>query len=288
MVSNSALKIFSQVIGWLYFSAWSISFYPQVILNFKLRSVEGLSFDFVFLNLLGFGCYSTYCILLYCKDCNVAINDIAFALHAVVLCSVVLFQVMIYPKGANPGLHKWCLVVLIVLVVSIAINAILSACDVSLPHQDLGNDSLGNYNWTVGWLGYVKMFISFIKYMPQVYLNYHRKSTIGWSIVNIVLDFTGGVLSFGQQVTDAHVSGDWGKVTANPVKLGLSIQSVVFDVIFMVQHFILYPEHAAIAKPPSTPDMESSNDFYGKNNSSNKKKSQLLTQPLMFGNGSSN
>lgn len=52
--------IISSVLGWVYFSAWSASFWPQIFLNAHRRSVEGLSFDFLALNLLGFVCYSTY------------------------------------------------------------------------------------------------------------------------------------------------------------------------------------------------------------------------------------
>lgn len=36
----------SGIIGWGYFVAWSISFYPQVFMNFKRKSVVGLSFDY--------------------------------------------------------------------------------------------------------------------------------------------------------------------------------------------------------------------------------------------------
>ena len=50
----------SGVVGWVYFSAWSVSFWPQIFLNAQRRSVEGLSFDFLALNLLGFCCYSAY------------------------------------------------------------------------------------------------------------------------------------------------------------------------------------------------------------------------------------
>ena len=45
---------------------------------------------------------------------------------------------------------------------------------------------------------YVKLFITFIKYFPQALMNYRRKSTLGWSIGNILLDFTGGSLSLLQ------------------------------------------------------------------------------------------
>ena len=51
---------------------------------------------------------------------------------------------------------------------------------------------------------YVKLFITIIKYIPQAYYNFRRKSTFGWSIGNILLDFTGGFLSIGQMFVDAY------------------------------------------------------------------------------------
>lgn len=46
--------------------------------------------------------------------------------------------------------------------------------------------------------GYVKASITFVKYMPQVYLNWTRKSTVGWSLENVLLDFFGSLFSFTQ------------------------------------------------------------------------------------------
>lgn len=34
---NGALDIFSTVIGWIYFVAWSISFYPQIYINYRRK-----------------------------------------------------------------------------------------------------------------------------------------------------------------------------------------------------------------------------------------------------------
>ena len=39
---------------------------------------------------------------------------------------------------------------------------------------------------------------------------------------------------------DSSLQSDWSGITGNPVKLGLANISIVFDVIFMVQHYILY------------------------------------------------
>ena len=45
-------------------------------------------------------------------------------------------------------------------------------------------------------LSYVKLAITLCKYVPQVWLNMRRHSTAGWNIDNVVLDFTGGVLTY--------------------------------------------------------------------------------------------
>lgn len=66
---------------------------------------------------------------------------------------------------------------------------------------------------TIVWLdflyycSYVKLAITLIKYVPQAYYNYKRKSTVGWSIGNIFLDFTGGILSMLQMILNAYNYG---------------------------------------------------------------------------------
>lgn len=57
---SKLLDIFISIVGWVYFAAWSISFYPQIILNFRRRSVTGLNFDFLALNIIGHSCYSVF------------------------------------------------------------------------------------------------------------------------------------------------------------------------------------------------------------------------------------
>ncbi|KAJ2616616.1 hypothetical protein H4S08_000698 [Coemansia sp. RSA 1365] len=81
-----------------------------------------------------------------------------------------------------------------------------------------------------------------IKYIPQTWINYCRKSTVGWSIHNIILDFTGGILSFSQLILDAARSGNVAEAFGNPVKLGLGLVSIGFDLMFMLQHYILYTD----------------------------------------------
>ena len=82
--------------------------------------------------------------------------------------------------------------------------------------------------------------------MPQVLTNYRNKSTHGWSIYQILLDFVGGVLSLSQLGIDSYLQQDWSGITGNPVKLALGNIAIVFDVVFMLQHYVLY--HGAGAK----------------------------------------
>ena len=59
---------------------------------------------------------------------------------------------------------------------------------------------------------------------------------------NIILDFTGGSFSLAQQIVDSVARGQsfFGDDSFNIVKFMLSIMSIFFDIIFMIQHFILY------------------------------------------------
>jgi cystinosin len=89
-------------------------------------------------------------------------------------------------------------------------------------------------------MGYAKLVITVVKYIPQVWTNYKRKSTVGWSIGQILCDMIGGMLSIVQLLIDSSLEGDWSGVTGNPVKFGLGNVSIFFDVIFMLQHYWLY------------------------------------------------
>eukprot|EP01023_Acetabularia_acetabulum_P019067 TRINITY_DN19648_c0_g1_i3.p1 TRINITY_DN19648_c0_g1~~TRINITY_DN19648_c0_g1_i3.p1 ORF type:complete len:362 (-),score=17.48 TRINITY_DN19648_c0_g1_i3:17-1102(-) len=128
----------SSIIGWTYFSAWSISFYPQVYTNFMRKSVVGLSLDFNLLNMLGFACYSCFnCVIFWDAgvqkqylvthpggSVGVQINDIFFALHAFTICGIILIQCLIYDRG-NQGFSKIALVACGIFVVGASIWSLL-------------------------------------------------------------------------------------------------------------------------------------------------------------------
>ena len=87
--------------------------------------------------------------------------------------------------------------------------------------------------------------------MPQVYLNWKRKSTVGWSLANVILDFCGGFFSFCQIIVDSvargkPLFGGDGDAGFNIVKFLLSVIAMFFDIIFLFQHYVLYRDKWAV------------------------------------------
>lgn len=89
-------------------------------------------------------------------------------------------------------------------------------------------------------LGYVKIAVTLVKYTPQLLANIRNKSTEGWAIWQILLDLMGGVLSIAQQGIDSYLQHDWSGITSNPVKFGLGQISIIFDILFILQHYVIY------------------------------------------------
>lgn len=201
---------FSNVIGWVYFVAWSVSFYPQLWINFKRKSVVGLSFDYLALNVVGHTLYAIFNVSLFWipaiqdqyferhpRGLNpVLLNDVFFSIHASVITLVTISQCFIYERAAQR--------------VSWTAQGIIGIFAVTIIVT--GGLSLGS---KLAWLdflytlSYIKLAITLMKYVPQAVLNYRRKSTSGWSIGNILLDFTGGILSMLQMILNAY---NYGKI----------------------------------------------------------------------------
>mmetsp|Transcript_45962 Transcript_45962/g.74970 ORF Transcript_45962/g.74970 Transcript_45962/m.74970 type:complete len:200 (-) Transcript_45962:356-955(-) len=180
-----ALSLLSSVVGWLYFSCWSISFYPQIILNWRAKSVAGLSFDFIFLNL---------------TNGKQSVSIVVRAILGLLWLSI----------GAG-----------IALVITEAVD------------------------WLefTSYLGNVKLFCSFVKYAPQAYMNYQRKSTAGFSIAYIFLDAGGAIFSETQIAVDSLRLGRMSLWRSNIPKTFLGIECMSFDTLFILQRYVFYPQY---------------------------------------------
>lgn len=240
------LEITYQVLGWTAFSSWSIGYYPQIILNFRRKSVVGLSFDFAVLNLLKHSTYLIYNTSLYFSSViqkqyyekygyeqmiPVAANDVAFSIHAVLLTAITLFQIAIYERGSQK-ISK------ITIGIVSAVWFFAAVCIfIALPSH--------SWLWLISIFNSIQVFMTVIKYIPQVFMNFVRKSTDGFSIGNILLDFSGGVANYGQMAVQSIDQDSWVNFYGNIGKTLLSLVSIFFDLIFIFQHYVIYPHKKA-------------------------------------------
>ncbi|KAG7203904.1 hypothetical protein KM043_013264 [Ampulex compressa] len=255
---SDSLYHISTVVGWIYFLAWSVSFYPQIYSNYKRKSVVGLNFDYLSLNLVGFIMYALFnCGLFwipeiemeyfsrYPKGLNpVQVNDIFFSLHAVCATVITITQCFIYESGTQ-RVSTTARVIHAIFASFVIISMILSTAKI-LPWLDF-----------LYYCSYVKLSITLIKYVPQAFYNYKRKSTVGWSIGNIFLDFTGGILSMLQMILNAYNYDDWESIFGDPTKFGLGFFSVAFDIFFIIQHYVLYRNRKEYVEIPGNSYEES-------------------------------
>ncbi|GAB7336204.1 hypothetical protein MBLNU13_g08973t1 [Cladosporium sp. NU13] len=97
-------------------------------------------------------------------------------------------------------------------------------------------------------LSLTKVVLTITKYIPQALSHTRSRSTLGFSITQVLLDTGGGVFSLAQLLLDSYGSGDGGggwagvatSLSDNPGKLGLAGVSLFFDAVFVVQHYVLY------------------------------------------------
>uniref|UniRef100_UPI0037E89172 cystinosin n=1 Tax=Semicossyphus pulcher TaxID=241346 RepID=UPI0037E89172 len=254
VVRSNALSVISQVIGWIYFLAWSVSFYPQAWQNCRRKSVVGLNFDFLALNLTGFIAYSVFNIGLFwvpytkeefLKDNPngvnpVDANDVFFSLHAVLLCLVYVIQAAVYERGGQKV--SWTALILLLIGWTFALVSLFLAVAKKITWLEY-----------LYYFSYIKLAVTLIKYVPQAFMNYRRKSTEGWSIGNVLLDFTGGSFSILQMILQSYNNDEWTLIFGDPTKFGLGLFSVVFDILFITQHYCLYrqsPQYEAIREQP--------------------------------------
>ncbi|KAF4119591.1 cystinosin [Geosmithia morbida] len=254
------LVVVSAIFGWVYFLLWSLSFYPQALLNWRRQSTSGTTVDFPLLNILGFTAYyasnqaflsSTTVRDQYASrhsglEPTVRLNDVCFALHGLILSIVTTSQYLL-PRtlwGFEPSVgsrpSKVALGVYAGSLVGVAVTLLLAAGSGS----GAADDDDGDDGWraldVVYAVGYVKVVVTLVKYTPQALQNWRNRSTVGWSIAQILLDLGGGVLSLAQLAIDSYLERDWSGVTGNPVKFALGNASLLYDGIFVVQHYILY------------------------------------------------
>ncbi|CAD0057073.1 unnamed protein product [Aureobasidium pullulans] len=255
VTGEDVARAISWLLGWSYFTSWSLSFYPQPLRCWKRRSTRGITVDFPLLNIVGFTSYfiSTTSFLFsheirqqyavrhpFAPEPTVRFNDLVFALHGTIVCFV--FYSQFYPRLWNFEVVKGqrasstALGIFYGSIIGVAITVLL----VSLfkGGRDTA-DSWADIDVIYAFLTSNLSSLSANTPLKHGY-NYKIKSTAGWAIDMIWLDFIGGVMSLLQLIIDSALQADWSGITGNPAKLFLAMFSLCFDMIFFVQHYVLY------------------------------------------------
>lgn len=99
---------------------------------------------------------------------------------------------------------------------------------------------IGSWFLVLQYCGYVKLVVSFGTYSPQVWLNFKRKSTTGFHIGGVLLDFGGGVLSLLQMDIYCFIEHSINQLTGNIPKMALAVVTLLFNIILVWQHYVFY------------------------------------------------
>jgi cystinosin len=165
----------------------------------RTKSTVGLSVDFAIGNSLSLLCYAVYTLCMrysetvreqyrahhHGKNNLIAINDVVFAVHAYAMSLVLVMQISFFrlrmqrPSGTA------------IVIVGIATAAVAGSAAL------VRSGTIAAYTY-VTVMSYMKIVLTVAKYVPQVLFNWARRSTLGWSIGNVLLDSAGGVMSGGE------------------------------------------------------------------------------------------
>lgn len=241
----------SSILGWIYFFCWAVGFIPQALLNYSRKGTVGYSLDAAVLGILGFGSYAVFNCAFYFNESvqqaymarhdgnrnAVEVNDVFFSIYSTSMVALTISQCWVYPSANQTISRATKLTVISTLGVAVAYSvAILLGHEVPFVAVQPSVLDLLYY------FSYVKLGSTFIKEVPQLMLNYRRKSTVGWTISGVLLDIPGCMLSITQLLLDSWATNDWSAVTGDPVKLLLAFASLAMDSLFILQHYVWFAE----------------------------------------------
>lgn len=226
-----------------------------MILNYNLKSSDGLSVDFLYLNNIGYiALVASMSLLLYNEQVRqlyfehhnyyplLTNIDLIYSSHGLLMNFVTITQLYFWGFKKR-STHIKRTTKLIIAGVSSTIILLYFCVGTNALHQI--HEGYKDYSFTILdlaiFLSYVKIFMSIIKYIPQLSHNYKRKSVVGFSILTIFLDLTGGILSILQLFIDAYImtgSLSFDILLNNSGKLGLSFVTLFFDACFIYQWVI--------------------------------------------------
>lgn len=237
------------IFGWLSFTTWAISFYPQLITNFKTKRTDGMSIDMNIFSLVGYILYTIICCIFFWDipmrntyqrvfhnpNLNIGLYDIGFSIHALVITILLNCQYLLYKpkKDKFSRASKW---ILIVMGFTVVVSTLTSSILPWFWHIPL----LSVWVYYLLYLSILYNIIVAIKYFPQIYYFYKHKSSYGWNICNTYFDIAGGLFLLCETATNAVRLNDLSLLYSNIAKLNLILITIVCDAIIFIQYYCCY------------------------------------------------
>ena len=215
---------------------WAASYYILIYDIIKTNTGDGFSIDYQLLAISSSIYYAVYSISIVFngEQTFITITDAIFAFHGVIAGIMVLIVTFVYPRNINK-LDISVLAILMIGLSMILLYYLIGIYGGYAPLNDL---------WL--FIGISKVIITTVKYTYQVLLNYDRKSTYGFAIGNIYLDFFGSLASVIQLSIEFYLIENY---VINIAKVLLTSVSIVMDIVLFFQHYILYskPKHNRVS-----------------------------------------
>lgn len=238
---GSFLAVAAEFMGIFYFLCWAWAAMPQAYLHYQQKSTSGFSWDYVAISTSTHLIYTLHHIIRHVWYKNQGLDqkstlvDVLNTSWGLCWSTAKCIQCWYYPRSKGQGL-TWASASTCGAIFGYAVIWLIMSAVGAVPFIE------ENGLWTfVDQLGMIKVAISFIKYMPQVYENWRRKSTGGFHPLNFLLDIGGVIGSFFQYFFLFWNEADPTYITGSIFStVGLALVSLFFDAIFVYQHFILY------------------------------------------------
>ena len=253
--NSEGVKMLSEAFGWMYFVSWVIIFYPQIYGNWKTKSVVGVNFDFLAIVLVDLTLYTIYMVGLFfsrsiqyeykvkhdTEVIPVKINDVVFGVLTICSSLILISQCKFYKTGGQQ-VSRTCKMILGLIFAFLAVVMIVTL-------------SSNVFQWIdfLTYISFVKIF-TVTKYIPQVYMNFKRRSTAGFSVGVVICDFNGGLFSIAQMIADSYNFDDWSSFSGNPTKFIVGLFTLVFDIVLIIQHYVCYRNAPRWEEIPSEED----------------------------------
>eukprot|EP01060_Flectonema_neradi_P001312 TRINITY_DN10778_c0_g2_i1.p1 TRINITY_DN10778_c0_g2~~TRINITY_DN10778_c0_g2_i1.p1 ORF type:complete len:1337 (+),score=199.00 TRINITY_DN10778_c0_g2_i1:13-4023(+) len=220
----------SNVVGWICACVWTGSLATLAVSNELAQSTAGVAPDMVLYNALGLLCWTIYSIYFYVNSelgVPVFVQDIVYSVTSYMVVIVFMFQICRFGStGITTFAKLYCFGLLSFLAKAALENVVSTSATNAL---------------FVSQLARIHLACALIKYIPQVHYNYTRKSTEGYSITAVWLDFSGAVLLLLQMFFDGIIRHKWSlMITLNIPKFVLCCEVILFNLIYAFQHYILY------------------------------------------------